>query len=84
MTARFTASIPRDGFFGRHMILAYDPIQNSLDWTRESVDIHYGYSGALVYKDFCSTCGNIFMGGFSFMRLSENRYLTISRFTDAG
>ena len=83
MTPRFSALNPRDDFFGRHMILAYDPIKNGI-WTRESVDGHHGYSSAVVYKDFCSTCGNLFMGGFSYFRETRNKYLIISQFTDAG
>ena len=55
-----------DGTFtdyaGRMLIGAFDPSETSFKWLNEQVSL-FGYAGALVYKNYCRSCANIFVGG---------------------
>ena len=49
-------------YAGRMLVGAFNPTTIERLWLKEQ-DIFFGYSGSLVYKDFCNGCGNIFVGG---------------------
>lgn len=55
-----------DGSFtdyaGRMLIGAFNPKTTSFKWLKEATD-YFGYSAALVHKNYCRFCANIFVAG---------------------
>ena len=49
-------------YAGRMMIGAFNPTTVSFDWLMEQEE-YFGHAGALVYKNYCATCANLFVGG---------------------
>ena len=49
-------------YAGRMMVGSYSVIENKMNWANEQA-LWFGYSTALVYKNYCSGCANLFVGG---------------------
>ena len=51
------------GAGGRPMIVGYDVATDSIDFFKE-LDVRFnGYSAALAYRNYCTGCANLFVGG---------------------
>lgn len=49
-------------YAGRFLVGSYNPATVSFDWLNEQAE-YFGYSSALVYRNYCVTCANLFVGG---------------------
>ena len=49
-------------YAGRMMVGSYNIIGNSINWVNEQ-EMYFGYSTVLAYKNYCTTCSNLFVGG---------------------
>ena len=49
-------------YAGRMMVGSYSVIENKMNWANEQA-LWFNYSTALVYKNYCSGCANLFVGG---------------------
>ena len=43
-----------------------------------------GYSGAMVYRNFCAGCGNIIVGGTNFLESAANFQLSLAFLNEDG
>ena len=44
------------------MVGSYNVAEKSMNWVNEQSQ-YFGYSMALVYKNYCTGCANLFVGG---------------------
>ena len=49
-------------YAGRMMVGSYSVAGNSMNWVNEQA-LYFGFSSALVYKNYCDGCSNLFVGG---------------------
>ena len=49
-------------YAGRMMVGSYSVAGNAMNWVNEQA-LYFGYSTALVYKNYCTGCSNLFVGG---------------------
>ena len=59
-------------YAGRMMVGSYSVSGNSMNWVNEQ-KLWFGYSTALVYKNYCLGCANLFVGGVNdFTHITAN------------
>ena len=61
-TMRDADNLAFTNYAGRMMVGSYSVEKNSMNWVNEQA-LYFGFSGALVYKNYCTDCSNLFVGG---------------------
>ena len=46
----------------KSLVISVDPANEAVDWAHEQAGVQ-GVSGVLIYKNYCATCANLFIGG---------------------
>lgn len=46
----------------KSLVVAVDPANEAVEWVHEQAG-KQGISGVLVYKNYCTKCANLFIGG---------------------
>lgn len=69
------------GAGGRSMVAGFDVASDSSTFFKEGT-LYNGYSRALVYKNYCASCPNLFIGGSIYANGSWQ--LLITRLTETG